>query len=261
VEGRSTGSSKRGQAISRSGSQPLYRQIETILRAELGKPGVPGGQTFTEYGLARRFDVSRYTIRQALAELTRAGLIERQRRRGTVPTTAPLIQQPLEGLYSFGRSLTALGLTLQSQVVSLSSILPTNDLLRQLELESDREPMVELVRLRSAGGEPLVIETIWLPEVLVPGIRHVDLTGSVYDALRDLYGLEMDSAQESIRPVVVDARQARALAVVKGAPAFFVERVTYSQERPVEVRHSLIRGDRYLYSVRLQAGAAMPAAS
>jgi DNA-binding GntR family transcriptional regulator len=31
-----------------------------------------------------------------------------------------------------------------------------------------------------------------------------------------------------------------------------VERVSYVEEQPVEVRHSLIRGDRYLYSVRLR---------
>jgi len=185
-------------------------------------------------------------------------LIERRKKRGPFRVSKPLIQQPLEGIYSFGRSMSGLGLAPESQVLSLRSIRPTDDLLGQLEVASRDEPLIELVRLRSAGGEPLVLETGWLPGVRVHGIKHVDLTGSVYDALRDLYRLEMTSAQESIRPVIVDARRARLLGVSRGAPAFFVERVSYSHETPAEVRHSLIRGDRYLYSVRLQVEQPIP---
>jgi hypothetical protein len=88
---------------------------------------------------------------------------------------------------------------------------------------------------------------------VVPGIRHVNLTGPLYDALHDLYRLDMTSAQESIRAVVVDGGWARLLLVPKGSLAFFVERVSYVREKPVEVPHSLIRGDRYLYSARLEA--------
>lgn len=238
--------------LERASSLPLYRQIEGILRAELAGADDGNHKTLTEVGLTQRFGVSRYTVRQALEELRRAGLIDRQKKRGTIPAPRPLIQQPLEGIYSFGRSMAGLGLAPQSRVLSLQSTPANDELSRLLELASLDEPLVELVRLRRAGGEPLVVETIWLPEALVPGIRHVDLTGSVYDAIRDLYRLEITSAHESIRPVVIDARNARLLQVAKGSPGFFVERVSYMREKPVEVRHSLIRGDRYLYSVRLE---------
>jgi GntR family transcriptional regulator len=235
--------------VDRSSSVPLYRQLEQILRRELAHAGPQG---LTEIGLTERFGVSRYTVRQALDVLRREGLIDRQKKRGTFPVSAPLIQQPLEGIYSFGRSMSGLGLAPDSRVLSLRTIQPDESLSGKLELASPAVRLVELARLRSAAGEPMVLETIWLPEGLVPGIQHVDLTGSVYDALRDLYGLEMTSAQESIRPVVLDTRRGRLLELPKGAPAFFVERVSYVEEQPVEVRHSLIRGDRYLYSVRLR---------
>lgn len=242
--------------LDRTSALPLYRQIEGILRDELSSPDDRKLRTLTESGLTHRFGVSRYTVRQALEELRRAGLIARHKKRGTVAAPPPLIQQPLEGIYSFGRSMAGLGLAPQSRVLSLRSMRPSEELTRLLELASPDERLIELVRLRRAGGEPLVVETIWLREDLVPGIGHVDLTGSLYDALRDLYRLEMTSAQESIRPVIIDAKQARLLLVPKGSPAFFVERVSYVREKPVEVRHSLIRGDRYLYSARLEAAAA-----
>jgi len=238
--------------VDRSSSVPLYRQLEVILRGELGQAGDAARQGLTEVGLSGRFGVSRYTVRQALDVLRREGLIDRHKKRGTFAVSAPVIQQPLEGIYSFGRSMSGLGLAPDSRVLSLRSVQPNEALSSQLELSSGDVRLVELTRLRSAGGEPMVIETIWLPEILVPGIQHVDLTGSVYDALRDLYGLDMTSAQESIRPVVLDTRRGRLLGLPKGSPAFSVERVSYVDEKPVEVRHSLIRGDRYLYSVRLQ---------
>jgi len=237
--------------LDRSSALPLYRQVETILRAELANADEGTQAGLTELGLTARFGVSRYTIRQALDLLRREGLVDRQKKRGTF-LAKPVIQQPLEGIYSFGRSMSGLGLAPESRVLSLRSVRPDESLAGQLELASDSVRLVELVRLRSAGGEPLVVETIWLPEATVPGVWHVDLTGSVYDVLRDLYRLEVSSAQESIRPVVLDLRRSRLLEVSRGSPAFFVERVSYADERPVEVRQSVIRGDRYLYSVLLR---------
>jgi DNA-binding GntR family transcriptional regulator len=44
---------------------------------------------------------------------------------------------------------------------------------------------------------------------------------------------------------------ARLLRVRPGAPAFRVERTTWSEAGPIEWQESVVRGDRYLYSVEL----------
>ena len=235
--------------LDRASSVPLWRQLEDILRAELPHSRATG---FTEHDLTARFRVSRYTVRQALDVLRREGLIERQKKRGTFPSAPAPIQQPLEGMYSFGRSMAGLGLSPNSRVLSLRSMQPDGSLGEQLRVSPAVDTLVELIRLRSAGGQPLVLESIWLAEAAVPNIADEDLSGSVYDLLRDRYGLDVDSAQESIRPVVLGARHARLLGARKGSPAFFVERVSSVGDRRVEVRHSVIRGDRYLYSIQLR---------
>jgi GntR family transcriptional regulator len=243
-------------SLDRASPVPLWRQLEGILRAELAGARQTQPQAFTEQELTTRFRVSRYTVRQALDALRREGLVDRARKRGTFPSARAPIQQPLEGLYSFGRSMSGLGLGPESRVLSLRSVWPDEALRGQLDLPPTATPLVELIRLRKAAGEPLVLETIWLPAAAVPHIAQEDLSGSVYDLLRDRYGLHIDSAQERIRPIVLGGRDARLLASKKGAPAFFVERVSYVGTRPVEVRHSIIRGDRYLYSIRLHPGQA-----
>ncbi|HEU0166383.1 MAG TPA: GntR family transcriptional regulator [Chloroflexota bacterium] len=236
--------------IDRAGSVPMYRQLEDILRAELQSAG--GAPRFTEAGLRARFGVSRYTVRQALDGLAREGLVQRQQKRGTTRAVRAPIEQPLEGVYSFAASMAGLGLAAASTVQRLRLVAPVESLRASLGL-SAADRVVELVRVRSAEGEPLVIETVWLPASLVPGIQGLDLSGSVYELLRTHFGIEVTSAQESIRPLVLDARQARRLGVRKGVAALFVERVSCAGALPVEVRHSVIRGDRYLYSVRLSS--------
>jgi DNA-binding GntR family transcriptional regulator len=44
------------------------------------------------------------------------------------------------------------------------------------------------------------------------------------------------------------------LGVPGGSPAFRVERTTWSDRGPIEWQESIVRGDRYLYSVQLPRG-------
>lgn len=233
--------------LDRASAVPLYRQIERILRDELARSeGV--AQRLTESELIARFHVSRHTVREALGLLSSAGLIDRRPRRGTFPRLDTPIEQPLSGVYSFVRSMRELGLPHRVHVVSVR-VAPSNDgLIAQL----GGGQLVQLQRMHEVAGEPLVSETIWLPSERVPGIERSDLSGSVYELLQQQYQLRVITARESIRPVVLNQRQARLLGVDRGCPAFSVERVSSGSSGPIEVRHSLIRGDRYLYSVQLR---------
>ncbi|HEX8969297.1 MAG TPA: UTRA domain-containing protein, partial [Chloroflexota bacterium] len=74
---------------------------------------------------------------------------------------------------------------------------------------------------------------------------------SVYDELERQHGLRITGARESIRPIVLSRPVARLLRARAGAPAFLVERTTWSDRGPVEWQESVVRGDRYLLSVDL----------
>jgi DNA-binding GntR family transcriptional regulator len=233
--------------LDRASAVPLYRQIERILRDELAAAESAVQQRITESELIGRFQVSRHTVRQALALLASAGLIDRRQRRGTYPV-AP-IEQPLSGVYSFVRSLRELGVPYHSTVLSARVVTSQDGVHSQLGASQ----LLRLRRLHFLAGEPLIAETIWLPSASVPGIEACDLSGSVYELLQARFHIRVTSARESIRPVVLDGRQGKLLGVEKGFPAFFVERLSSGRGGPVEVRHSLIRGDRYLYSVQLRS--------
>jgi DNA-binding GntR family transcriptional regulator len=99
----------------------------------------------------------------------------------------------------------------------------------------------------------------------LPGLEAVDFTThSLYDVLRDDHGRVVQSATESLEPVVLTPREATLLNVPRGAPALLVRRISSDQTGArVELSNLLLRGDRsrFLLERRVRDGwAGAPAA-
>jgi hypothetical protein len=94
--------------------------------------------------------------------------------------------------------------------------------------------------LQAEPGEPLHRQ-------LESALRRLIHLGQVPPAR----ACQVSSSWPPIRPIALARRAARLLGVAAGAPAFLVERHTFAEEGPIEWQESMIRGDRYLYSVDL----------
>ena len=122
---------------------------------------------------------------------------------------------------------------------------------RQLHLAA-QEQVWEIYRLRLADGESISLQWSYLPCEHMPDLDRQDLSGSLYYILKNVYGIELRTAQQMIRTRAATDEEALQLAVPEGAPLFVIDRTTYDQnEVPVEHLHSLWRGDRYDLQVRL----------
>lgn len=98
---------------------PRYVVLATRLEEEISQLG-PNSLLPTEQQLARRFDVSRITVRGALDLLERSGLVSRLRGRGTV-VSPPKITRRFSPLYSFEKDLASQGIKFTTQVLSFST--------------------------------------------------------------------------------------------------------------------------------------------
>ncbi len=85
----------------------LRRQVEGL---------APNSVLPTEHQLARRFDVSRVTIRRALGMLERSGLVSRQRGRGTIVSPEKVVRR-LSPLHSFEEDLWDQGIQFETRVL------------------------------------------------------------------------------------------------------------------------------------------------
>lgn len=111
-----------------TGKIPQYQAVAEALRHEISELA-PNTLLPTEQQLARRFGVSRVTLREALDLLERGGLISRFRGRGTV-VSPPKITRRFSPLYSFERDLTEQGVAFETQVLTYESKAIVPDFIR-----------------------------------------------------------------------------------------------------------------------------------
>jgi GntR family transcriptional regulator len=211
----------------------------------------PGELMPSERELADQLGVSRPTLRAAVADLAEAGLLVRRHGRGTftsnnkvtqqlTPTASDFYVPPAEGEW-------------QSRVIDMTTA-PAGAQLGHRLLVSPADPVLTIVRVRLVNDEPISIERLQLPAVLVPRLAPKDLeSGSFYQLLRVRYEIVVSSAIQTLEPTVTDETEAGLLGVPMYAPALSVERTTKDVTgRVVEYVRSIYRGDRYRITTQLR---------
>lgn len=204
----------------------------------------PGDRLPPERDLCGELDVSRETLRRALAELEERGIVSRHQGRGTF-VARPRVQQDLARFFSLGEALRSRGLTLSSRVLEVGRAEAGRSLAAELGLLPG-DPLVRLRRLRSVEGEPLTLEDTHLPAGLFPGLETRDFgRRSLYDVLDEDFACVVAAAVESLEPVVLTPDEASLLGVPRNSAALLVRRVTTDRDgRRVEHAQALLRGDR-----------------
>ncbi len=248
------------------GKEPLHSIVASRAEARIRSgEWAPGTRLPPERELCRVLDISRATLRQALAELEQRGFITRHQGRGTFVTRPPVAAE-LGGYFSVVAALRARGLRLSTKVLAVESQAASRQVAVDLACQPG-DPVLRLDRLRSVDAEPLMLESTWLPLTRFPRLETMDFGGrSLYEILREDYGCELESALESFEPVVATPREAHLLGVPRRAPALLLRRLALDiAGRPVETTTSLLRGDRsrfllerHLHGVELGDHAEVP---
>jgi GntR family transcriptional regulator len=231
---------------------PLYRDLATVLERAI-RSGLwkQGDQIPTEGELESQFGASRGTLRAAIAELVRKGLLHRQPGRGTF-VLGPSFGT-LERFFRYER------------MAQDPQIEPRNQVLHRHMVTADPRAAVALGvaagteltcvrRLRSHQSEPFLLIDSYFPPDIWHRISDADFdVHPLYDAFKDRFDLYVVSADEYLRADLADDSEAGFLQIARGSPVIRLERIAYTFEsRPVEFRRAVGRGDRFHYHVRLE---------
>jgi GntR family transcriptional regulator len=232
------------EAWYREGRGPRYLQLYRHLAGAISAGRIePDTQLPPERELAGIADVSRVTVRKAVAHLVADGLVEQRRGAGSfVRRGAPRLEQSLSRLTSFTDYMAARGMTSTSRVLSLGLFAPMPEESVALGLPaSDRVARVE--RLRSADGLPMALERSSLPADVLP--RPEEVGTSLYAVLRDR-GAAPVRAIQRITAVNLGPAEARLMHLPEGAAVLRIDRTGYlGSGRPVEYTRGLYRSDIY----------------
>lgn len=232
---------------------PLYRRLCSIVRERVvsGEFG-PDERIPAEAQLCREYGVSRITVRKAIDELVREGLLYTRQGKGTF-VTAQKLRRRLPRLYSFSEDMRETGRMPSSTVIEFTESDCDGRDAAMLQLTGDGRRVFRLMRVRRADGVPILLETTIVPANLCPGLDEHDLAvGSLYSLLRDGYGLELNDAEETYEVTLLRSAEARLLDCPGGTPAFRIQRVArLADGRPFELTRSLARGDSTQFVVHL----------
>ena len=225
---------------------PLYQQLFLILRDRVARGVIaPGARVPGENELAAEFGISRITAKRALNELADAGLVKRERGRGTrvlEQPTVPVVSASIEGwLENVGHMQRTTRISLlEFGYVSAG---------REVAAALEEEPGAEVQyteRVRSLGETPMSYLVGYVPADIGRHYDADDLRETALLKLLERAAISVASARQRIGAAMAEPGPAQALGVHVGAPLLQVHRVVRdSNDRPVEYLRALYRPDLY----------------
>jgi DNA-binding GntR family transcriptional regulator len=230
-----------------------YRNVRETLAREIVDGLYPVGERFpTDQELCERFSVSRHTVREALRDLQRDGVLARQRGAGTIVTARqipPYVQAVAEltELDNYAAE-TAFDCITEGVVVVREQLSAELDC-----LSHSRWLRFAGLRYRTGDNRPLCWTEVFLTEDLIPERAAIrDGYGAFFDRARRVKGYMAEVVEQTIRAVAISKEHAGLLEYQEGAPALLVRRRYLTQDNvPFEITMSVHPADRYVSSTRL----------
>lgn len=183
--------------------------------------------------LCEIYGVSNTTIKKAIDELDRLGLVARRRGSGIyVKSVSPLRSSFQNGLSTSGQmaGFTAehaeAGCTVGSEVHEFTVVHPSDVVAETLDIRQE-EFVYYICRTRLVDGKPHNVEYTYMPVTLVPGLLEEHLHGSIYGYLEQELGLKIGSSHRVLRAVLPTDDEKVWLQLKPGEPLFEVRQVAY----------------------------------
>lgn len=240
--------------LDQSSFVPLYVQIINDITEKIESGEYTEGQKIpSEAELAKKHGVSRITVTNAIQRMVQEGTLYRIQGKGTFVAPKKRVEHRLTSLLSFTEDMVSRGYKVTTKLIGVELVAAPDKVWQALQLP-EGAPVWKIKRVRYADDEPMAVQTAYLPEALFPGLNEKALgNNSLYKFLKETYNLEMTEAEEHYRVIVLrKEEEARLLNVSAEFPSLYCIRVSScSTGDKFEYTESILRGDRYVLSVKL----------
>jgi GntR family transcriptional regulator len=229
---------------------PLYLKLRRLLEDLITSGRLEHGAALpAERDLAEYANISRVTVRKAVDDLVKDGLLSRRRGSGTF-VVRPLarVEQTLTRLTSFTEDMDRRGVVTKAEWLRKTLTFPSPEEMMILGLGGGTR-VARVERIRFGDDLPLAIERASISEEFLPDPEK--LGGSLYLELDKMNARPVRAIQK-ISATNIKEPDATMLGVSVGAAGLAIERLGYLQSgRVVELTRSLYRGDAYDFVAEL----------
>ena len=232
---------------------PLYFQLEKLILEEIESGAYPVGSLIpTEKELSQMFDISRTTVRQAIADLVQKDRLYRVKSKGTFVARPKVGQGFIQNIQSFADDVSSAGRTPRTEILDMRVVELPQDVAFQMNLPVDTKA-VYLYRKRYADSEPIVRVMTYLPYDLCGFVLEHDMAcESLYQVLSEREDTRVTHIIRTCEARAANAEDAAVLDIKRGKPIHYFVSMGHNQNgRLIEYSIARDRGDQSRFRVEL----------
>lgn len=226
---------------------PIYISMYKNIKDKIEKKIYPIGMFLPcEEELQKEYNVSRTTVRHAVALLQKEGLVCVQQGCGT-EVVRNKISQTLNDITSVSQSLKNMGYEVGVSSMFMERIFATHELANEL-MVPEGEPLILISRIQTANGTPIAIAKNYIIEKFVPGILNEEENiVSLYKYIENKYSLRITKVRDRIGADSANFDESISLNIDTKSALIVVRRVCFTNDIPFEVDYVKIIADKYEY--------------
>lgn len=229
----------------------VNEKLKRDLKRQLRQGSLKANQLIlTDEQLAGRYKISLVSVRRAIRDLVNEGLLYRVQGKGTFVSQGKIGHQ-LYQFVSTTRSMQERGLVPSTRIISQKIITADKDIAGKLKIRA-KEKAFELIRLRLGNNVPLILETIYIPEKLCPGLIERNLEAiPLHELISERYGLRVAGSRQSFETVLIGEKEAELLKIKPGSLGILMEEIMCLEDkRIIEWTKSIYRSDKFKFETK-----------
>jgi len=230
---------------------PLYHQLYKELSHQIKVGALPvGSKVPSELKIANQLDVSRITVKRALNELAKVGLVSRKRGRGTIVMCNTDLTFD-GGANDYAKNVAGLRTNTDAEILERGEVQANERVAGNLKI--DLGTHVERITHRlSLDGKALSYVEVYVPHNLAKGFSSRELRKEPLMALLIKSGISIKRAEQKILAVAATPEQAKILSVETNSPLLKIHCIMFDEsDRPIEDIYAWYHPDRYQYQMSL----------
>ena len=192
--------------------------------------------------------ISRNTLRQAISELVREGLLVRKRGVGTHVIEKKIFSESSNWL-SFSQEMKVLNIEIYNFELSIKRMAPSKEAMKFFDVDSSAK-LFKLQRLRGKKEHPFVyFSSEFNPSIPFSDKEH--FIRPLYEILETDYNIIVKTSKEEISAASADSFIASKLEISVGDPILIRKRFVYDiDDKPIEYNIGWYRANSFTYKIK-----------
>lgn len=235
------------------GKLPLHLVISEQLREQIFRGDyTPGEQLPSEHQLMVQFDVSRITVRRAIANLVNQGLVVSYRGKGVFVKPQRKVTRSLSNpLVFFDEDMARQDVTSSIKSLCFDIIEPSPKVRKQLQLSTDTHHVYHQQKIILTDYIPVAVDITYIRFDLGEAFADELQSSLIYPTL-DKNGVSVERVETILECTHATHELSEHLDIALGAPLLVNRYIAYTTaSKPIICGKTLSRADRLCYSVVL----------